>query len=131
MKDDVNSHLIRPMQRVVLSLIVVISASCAGTPSHIGASDAAKPLGELVFRGTVLSITGPTTDLFEPWIITMRVDKVLFGSVEGKQFQFPVHSPAQSQLNVGEQYTIRATRTKTGYSVDELQWLYAAAKKAR
>jgi hypothetical protein len=119
------------MQCVVLSLIAIIIASCADTPSHIGASDAAKPLGELVFRCTVLSITGPTTDLLQPWIITTRVEKVLSGSFAGKQFQFPVHSPAQSNLAVGKQYTIRATRTTTGYSVDELQWLYAGTKKAR
>jgi hypothetical protein len=126
-----NLVLVTPMQRVFFSAIAVICASCAGTPFHVRGSDADKPLGQLVFRGTAISTTGPTTDYWRPWVITMRVDKVLSGSFKGKQFQFPVHSPAQSHLNVGKQYTIRATRTKTGYSVDELQWLYAAAKKAR
>lgn len=110
------------MQRAFLYLIAVISVSCP-TLSHAGANEAAPPT-VLVFRGTVIKITGPTADFLQPWVITTRVDKVLSGSFSGRQFQFSVHSPSQSGLNVGKQYTIRATRTKAGYSVSELQWRY-------
>jgi hypothetical protein len=64
-------------------------------------------------------------------VITTRVDKVLSGSFPGKEFQFAVHSPAKSNLDLGKQYTVRATRTKTGYTVDELQWIPSAESKFR
>jgi hypothetical protein len=124
----VDLFLVRSVQRAFLYLIAVISVSCPGTPSQAGASEAAKP-ASLVFRGTVISITISPADFLQPWVITTRVDKVLSGSFSARQFQFSVHSPSQSGLNVGKQYTIRATRTKTGYSVDEFQWLYEPTRK--
>lgn len=97
-----------------VSAVGALSCAIASEPS------------ELIFRGTVVRIEqGVTPDPLKNFVITARVDKVLSGSFSGKRFQFAVHSPAQSRIDLGRQYKIRAIRTKTGYTVDELQWLRA------
>jgi hypothetical protein len=77
----------------------------------------------LTFLGTVTRIEiADTGDSLKKWVVTTRVDKVLSGVFSGSQFSFAIHSPAQSGLEVGKQYRIRATRTRDGYFVDQNQW---------
>ena len=57
------------------------------------------------------------------YVITMRVDRVVKGQFKGKTFQFRIHSPALSGLEVGKKYTVEAKRTKDGYTVDQYQWV--------
>ena len=110
------------MRAVTVIAVAAFCVSCGNAPlKHTAVASEPKPLGELVFRGTVVSVTGPIADMEQPWVVTTRVDRVLSGSFARKQFQFAVHSAA-GILQVGEQYTIRAVRTKGGYTVDELQW---------
>jgi hypothetical protein len=117
------------MKLLAVVLPALLCVGCTTKPEPVASTHPAKPHSELVFRGTVIKIEGPTTDFFQPWVITTRVDKLLSGSFSGKQFQFAVHSPAQSNLDIGKQYTIRAVRTETGYTVDELQWLKSPSPK--
>jgi hypothetical protein len=106
------------MRAVFIAVFVALNSVIATEPS------------KLVFRGTIIRIEqGVTADPFKHFVITTSVDKVLSGSFHGKQFQFAVHSPSQSGLYAGKQYTVRATRTETGYTVDELQWLRTTERK--
>ncbi|MFL6520431.1 MAG: hypothetical protein ACJ8NS_09455 [Chthoniobacterales bacterium] len=106
------------MRAAFISVFVALNSVIATEPS------------ELVFRGTIIRIEqGVTADPFKSFVITTSVDKVLSGSFHGKQFQFAVHSPSQSGLGTGKQYTVRVTRTETGYTVDELQWVRATEHK--
>lgn len=82
---------------------------------------AAAPSKTLVFEGVVKSIR--TIDNREKsWLVTMTVKKVISGEFSGSTFQFAVHSPAQSGLEKGRQYTVEAIWKDGGYVVDELQW---------
>ena len=104
------------MRLALAGASVLFFVGCAGP--HPSAQS------ELVFLGTVTKIQqGETGDFYNRFVVTTRVDKVLKGTFSRRQFQFPVHSPANSGLDIGRQYTIRATRTDTGYMVDDLQWL--------
>lgn len=77
----------------------------------------------LVFVGTVTRIQQrQTSDPLKPFVVTTTVDRVLQGQFPGKRFQFAVHSLAQSGLEVGKRYTVRADETAAGYIVEELQW---------
>lgn len=90
--------------------------SSASTPQNSNSDD-------LALLSTVTSIEG--ADIGNPrkkWVVTTRVDKVLAGHFAGSQFSFAIHSPAQSGLEVGKQYRIRATRTHEGYLVNQDQW---------
>jgi hypothetical protein len=117
------------MKVAFVAALALLCVSCATTPEQSVASKPATPHSELVFLGTVTNIQqGLTGDFYKRFVVTTRVDKVLSGSFSGKQFQFAVHSPAQSGLDIGKQYTIRATRTESGYLVDDLQWLLPATK---
>jgi hypothetical protein len=88
------------------------------------ASTARNPTSDdLTFLSTVTSIEAADTgNARKKWVVTTRVDKILSGDFAGTQFSFAIHSPAQSGLEVGKQYRIRATRTHKGYLVDEDQW---------
>ena len=111
--------------RVVLASVSVLFWLGCASPDQSARS-------ELVFLGTVTKIQqGETGDLYNRFVVTTRVDHVLKGSFSRRQFQFPIHSPANSGLTVGRQYTIRATRTATGYMVDDLQWLVPAGQNTR
>jgi hypothetical protein len=78
---------------------------------------------DLVFLGTVTSMApGHTGNTSKRWVVTTTVERVLSGRFSGSQFSFAIHSPAKSGLEVGKQYSIKATRTPTGYRVDEYQW---------
>ena len=76
----------------------------------------------LVFFGTVTRIESGGIDPLKPFVVTTSVDRVLVGHVSGRRFQFAVHSPSQSGLQVGQRYTVKADHTAGGYVVDELQW---------
>jgi|GEM_PF-2118562 len=77
--------------------------------------------GELILRGTITSIT-PGRGGLTPWIVRLDVAKVLLGEFSGGSFDFAVHSPARSGLQVGRTYVVAATRRGDGYAVDERQW---------
>lgn len=75
---------------------------------------------DLVFLGRVTSIAiADTGNPRREWVVTTKVERVLSGSFSGSHFSFAVHSPAKSGLEVGKHYSIRATRTPSGYRVDE------------
>ena len=80
-------------------------------------------IGDLVFVGTVASIeaasAGAPTLRF---IVRMKVEHVEVGVFTEPSFSFRIHSAAQAGLEVGQSYTVRATRTATGYTVDPMQW---------
>ena len=49
----------------------------------------------------------------------MKITRVISGEFSGSTFQFAVHSPAQSGLEKGRAYTIKAVWKDHGYIVDE------------
>jgi hypothetical protein len=51
------------------------------------------------------------------------VDRVMKGEFKGKTFQFYLHGPSQSGLEVGKKCVVGAKRTDKGITVDLLQWL--------
>jgi len=82
----------------------------------------AKP-GDLIFKGTVTKIAVANTgDPLREWVVTTRVDRVVCGSFSGSTFQFAIHSPTRSRIEVGQQYRIVATRVPQGYEVDPDEW---------
>jgi hypothetical protein len=82
---------------------------------------AAAPTKTLVFEGTVTSI-GIVDHELKPWLVTVKVRKIVSGEFSGSTFQFVVHSPARAGLEKGRSYTIEAVRKDDGYTVDENQW---------
>jgi hypothetical protein len=92
---------------VMLTLITLATASASS---------------RLVFRGTILRIDSGGANSLKPFVVTTSVDKILDGQFSGKRFQFAVHSPSQSGLQIGHRYTVRADIAANGYIVDELQW---------
>ena len=95
---------------ILITMIVGRQQSVAATPSKT-----------LVFEGTVTSISTINHPLTR-WLITVKVTKVISGEFSGSTFQFAVHSPAQSGLEKGRSYTIKAVWKGRGYIVDENQW---------
>lgn len=94
-------------------------------PSGSTRLQAANPTaGDLVFVGTVTEIAAsPAPDAPTlGWVVTTKVERVEIGVFTEPTFSFRIHSATRSGLQVGGSYTIRATRTATGYSVDPLQW---------
>jgi hypothetical protein len=93
------------------------SSLCTGTYS--------KPTkaGDLVLVGTVTE-TQPLSARRsrKNWVVVLHVDRVVSGEFSGSTFEFAVHSPAQSGLEVGRSCTVKATWTGEGYVVDEAQW---------
>jgi inhibitor of cysteine peptidase len=84
----------------------------------------------LVFEGTVISIeASPLPKSTQNFIVTMHVDRVLRGQFKGKSFQFRVHSPAKSGLNVKGKYTVEAKRVDGKYTVDQNQWSNASGEE--
>ena len=78
----------------------------------------------LVFEGMVTSIEISTIPMSTPnYVVTMRVDRVVKGQFKGKTFQFRIHSPALSGLEVDKKCTVEAKRTKDWYTVDQNQWM--------
>jgi hypothetical protein len=87
-------------------------------------SDSAPPgHGDLQYEGTVTAIdNAPLPQSRLNWVVRTRVDRVLSGTFTGVTFDFRVHSPALSGLEVGRRYVIRAKAVPDGYVVDEHQW---------
>jgi hypothetical protein len=80
---------------------------------------AAKTEG-LVVVGTVTKIYQlADTHSLKNWAVVANVDRVVSGEFTGTSFTFVVHSPARAGLQVGQTYTIKATRTAEGYLVNE------------
>jgi predicted secreted protein len=78
----------------------------------------------LVFEGVVASIeASPLPQSTQNFVVTMQVDRVVKGEFKGKTFQFRIHSPALSGLEVGQKRTVEAKRTADGYTVDQNQWI--------
>ena len=79
----------------------------------------------LIFEGTVASAEPSPTDQMstQNYVITVRVDRVVKGRFEGKTFQFRIHSPAMSGLEVGGKCTVERGAAKDGYTVDQNQWM--------
>jgi hypothetical protein len=104
-----------------------IDAKTGAISSDIGprfrdlASFRGRDAGELILSGTISSIT-PEQGGLTPWIVRLDVAKVLLGNFSGGSFDFAVHSPARSGLQVGRTYAVKATRRGDGYAVDERQW---------
>jgi hypothetical protein len=107
--------------------IVVAALSLAGGCFDRAAS--AAPGGEdLVFVGKILSIAQGGASPLKRWVVTADVEKVVSGQFSGHRFEFAIHSPAMSGLEVGHAYTIRATWTGNGYEVDSTQWRRRSAR---
>jgi hypothetical protein len=103
----------------MLIVIVVIW----NTSSILYAKEPAKTDDKLVFEGTVSSIEiSPLPQSHKNFIVTMRVDRVVKGEFKDKTFQFRIHSPTQSELEVSKSCTVVAQRTKGGFTVDQYQW---------
>ena len=102
-------------------LFVIVAAGCAVVE---GPDAAAKSKPDLVFLGTVQSIESSTIPQSRAnWVVTFRVDRIQSGEFGGKTFSFRIHSPSKSGLETGRQYVVEATRTTTGYAVDQYQWM--------
>jgi hypothetical protein len=79
--------------------------------------------GQLVFSGTIISINNSPIERSNlDWIVSARVDRIISGEFVGKTFDFRIHSPTKSGLEVGKQYIIEATLSQDGYIVDQYQW---------
>ena len=104
-----------------------IDAKTGAISSDIGprfrdfASFRGRDTGELILSGTITSIM-PGQGGLAPWVVRLDVAKVLLGNFSGGSFDFAVHSPARSGLQVGRTYAVTATRRGDGYAVDERQW---------
>ena len=122
-------------KRLVVSILpIFLLAACAGDealstshPDALNAPDETSLLeqgpADLVFLGTVISLEPSAVNAPRLWwIVTTKVDQIMSGDFEGSIFQFTVHSPTKSRLEVGRQYEIRAARTAEGYRVDRFQW---------
>ena len=108
---------------IVELLLVIAQPSYVAEPeSDGGASNDARRTRDLVFVGTVIEIDPHGADLLKPWIVAVTVDRVVSGDFAGRTFEFAIHSPAKSGLEVGKAYTIKATWTGKGYAVDQHQW---------
>jgi hypothetical protein len=84
---------------------------------------------DLTFRAVIESIeVAPLADrrVQKDWVVRTRVLEVTAGEFRGARFDFRVHSPSRSGLEVGATRTIHATWTGDGYLVDDDQWRSAA-----
>jgi len=106
---------------LILSLSLIFIAGCKTSEEPVTSVMSKKP--NLVFVGTVVSIeASPLLRSSAKYIVTFNVEKVESGKLGGKTFSFPVHNPAQSGLQVGRRYVVRATKTEKGYYIDQYQW---------
>ena len=117
------------MKTLISGLLVILMAGCASVgESNAGAT---KSKADLVFLGTVQSIESSTVPQSQAnWVVTFRVDSIRSGELGGKTFALRVHSPSKSGLETGKQYVVEATRTTTGYAVDQYQWMKRAHNQA-
>jgi hypothetical protein len=114
---------IMSLYAVVLTTLLIAQPSGAAEPVSDGATaNDARRARDLVFVGTVIEINSHGADDLKRWVVAVTVDRIISGDFTGKGFEFAVHSPAKSGLEVGKSYTIRAKWTGKGYAVDERQW---------
>ena len=104
-------------RELILAVAVAMTLASGNRKSVAGL-----PGKTLVFEGTVTSI-GIVDNERKPWLITVKVTRVVAGEFSGSTFEFVVHSPARSGLEMGHSYTIEAVWNGKGYIVDENQWL--------
>jgi hypothetical protein len=109
------------MVSMTLRTLAIGAAVAIALGGRIPAGEASSPSKELVIEGRVVSI-GMVNDDLNPWLITVKVEKVLTGRFSEPTFSFAIHSPAVSGLKKGEKYRIEAIWKDGGYTVDELQW---------
>lgn len=80
------------------------------------------PASDVEIDGTVDRIE-QVSDGLRPWKVRVRVGRVLLGDYPHPVLEFLVHSPTQSGLAQGQRCVVRATRTASGYSVRDPQWM--------
>ncbi|MDD4953519.1 MAG: hypothetical protein PHG40_01280 [Candidatus Omnitrophica bacterium] len=98
---------------IILSVLPICLCACASNLNM------AKENKKLTFLGKVTRIeNSPLENSNLDWIITVNVNKVLSGSFSGRIFQFRVHSPSKSGLEIGWLYRIEAVQTQDGYVVN-------------
>jgi hypothetical protein len=112
-------------EEVFGDFVVVPTGSSSSAPASRAATanDAPQARG-LVLVGTITEIVQRAEGgrSLKPWAVTVHVDRIVSGDLSGPSFTFAIHSPALAGLEVGRSYTIKATWTQKGYSVDEAQW---------
>jgi hypothetical protein len=80
----------------------------------------------LVFRAVIEAIDCAPVGIrgaFRDWIVRTRIEHVTSGEFTGTHFEFRVHSPSRSGLEVGQTVTVEAKPTPEGFTVDEDQWM--------
>lgn len=108
-------------ETLVVSLVGMVLTGCV---SGRGPAAPTKAKADLVFLGTVESIEVSSLPQSQSnWIVTFRIERVESGEFGEKTFSFRIHSPSKSGLETGKQYSVEATKTDTGYFVDQYQWL--------
>jgi hypothetical protein len=109
---------------ILTGAIVVILIACfvltTARPKH------QVELPDLIFSGTItdISIAG-NSDSRKKYKITTAVDRVISGPDGIKVFEFYIHSPSISRLEVGKTCNVVVHNSKDGYTVDENQWIKA------
>jgi hypothetical protein len=110
---------------MVQVLVVCALAACSSARPDTD-PDATK----LVISGVVTKIFPTAADETTlAWGVTVRVESVESGTYSQPEFSFRVHSPTLSGLVIGQRYTIVATRSKGGYTVDDSQWVKRSEDK--
>jgi len=68
---------------------------------------------ETVFLGTVTRIdnTGHTRNPLLWWVVTLKIDKMVQGSLAMETFQLAIHSPSQEGVELGHQYRISVRKS--------------------
>lgn len=70
-----------------------------------------KDFEKIVLVGTVTELI-PARGLHphHKWLVSLQIDTVITGDINGKTFSFAIHSPTKSGVEKGGQYVINATR---------------------
>jgi hypothetical protein len=73
---------------------------------------------ETAFLGTVTRIDnlGHTPDPFLRYVVTLKIDKVIQGSLPMQTFQLAIHSPTREGVELSHQYRISVRRRGVGYA---------------
>ncbi len=112
----------RKARLLILGFILFGANQFSSLGLYRAQSPASKPKSdELVLVGTVTKlypVAGPRVR--RRWAVVTHVDRVVSGRFSGTTFTFTIHSPARAGLRVNRAYIIKATRTDSGYVVNEL-----------
>ena len=73
---------------------------------------------ETAFLGTVTRIDnlGHTPDPFLRYVVTLKIDKVIQGSLPMQTLQLAIHSPSREGVELSHQYRISVRRSGVGYA---------------